>query len=460
MVHMAAVSDFNGVSRSTSRIGIRVWLSDYRSAAHRSQPDMAAAVAAKFNERHPEYLVEIKSHDFRNLPAKVLKAAEQGSMPDVAEFEFSVTRAALDALRPDGAALFTPVEGAIAERAEILGEHVVLGDMVPAARDYFRYAGELTSVTRSASTVVLYANMDILAKAGVLEPPRTWGEVTSACRAVAKLSGGPSHCITWPNHYWFFLQSVAQQGGLITDRDNGRSGRAEKISLASGEMMAFVAWWKRLHQDGYYLYTGKPYDFPGCFAAFENQQVALVLSSSVDAIHMARRGQQGGFAVKASRMPFNEEVRLAGNTVGGHSLWLAAGLSQAKQDGALAFMQYLISPRNAAEWAKHQNRIPITRSAADILDREGWFLRNPDFRVASDQLEEADGSPAALGPVLGGYAGMVDEIHDAMHDVLVRGDEPTARFTMASARAQQILDAYNSYCVGPPRRTPPNLVVR
>jgi sn-glycerol 3-phosphate transport system substrate-binding protein len=457
---MTAAPGSSGVSGSTPRIGISVWLSDYRSAAHRNQPEMAVSAAAEFNEAHPEYLVEIKSQDFRTLPAKLFRAAEQGDLPDVAELEFSVTRPALDALGRDGQPLFTPVERAVAGRTEILGEPVVLGDMVPAARDYFRYAGELASITRSASTVVLYANMSILARAGVAEPPRTWREVTSACQAVAKLPGGPSRCITWPNHYWFFLQSVAQQGGLIADRDNGRSGRAEKISLASSEMMAFVTWWQRLHQDGHYLYTGKPYDFPGCFAAFEDQQVALVLSSSVDAPHMLQRGERHGFTVKASRMPYNDEVRLAGNTVGGHSLWLAAGLSKAKQDGALAFMQHLISPGNAAEWAKLQTRIPITRAAADVLDKEGWFLRNPHFRVASDQLETADGSPAALGPILGGYAGMVDEIHAAMHDVLAGEAEPVARFTRASAGAQQILDAYNSYCAGPPRRTPRDLTVR
>lgn len=453
---MTPVPGSSGVSGSTPKIGISVWLSDYLTS---SQPEIAVSAASEFNEAHPEYLVEIKRDDSRTMPAKVARAAEQGAPPDVAEYHFTVTRPALDALGCDGTSLFTPVERAVAGRTEILGEPVRLGDMVPAARDYFRYAGELASVPRTASTVVLYANMSILAKAGVAEPPRTWREVTSACRAVAKLSGGPSHCITWPNYYWFFLQSVAQQGGLIADRDNGRSGRAEKVTVASSEMMAFVTWWQRLHQDGYYLYTGKVGDFGGCFAAFEDQQVALVLSSSVDATRMLQTGERHGFTVKASRMPYNDEVRLAGNMMGGAALWLAAGLSKAKEDGALAFVQHLISPRNAEEWHKLHGRIPITRAAADVLDREGWFLRNPNLRVASDQLEAADGSPAALGPLIGGHASIMDEITGAMHDVLAGDAGPVARFATASERAQQVLDAYNSYCAGPPRRTPRDLTV-
>jgi sn-glycerol 3-phosphate transport system substrate-binding protein len=447
----------NGVPGSTPRIGISVWLEKaYVPGGSRttSQPEIEVAATAEFNEAHPEYLVDVKSYDFHTMPAMVARAAEQGNAPDVAELYCSVTRPALDTLARDGSLLFTPVERAIAGRTEILGEPVVLGDMVPAVRDYYGYGGQLASIPRIASTAVLYANMSILAKAGVAAPPRTWREVTAACQAVAQLSGGPAHGITWPNCYWWFLQSVAQQGGLIADRDNGRSGPAEKISLASSEMMAFVAWWQRLRQDGYYLYTGKVWDFDGSFAAFENQQVALVLSSSVDAAHLLRRGERHGFTVKASRMPYNDEVALAGNTVAGSSLWLAAGLSEAKQDGALAFLQHLISSPKAAELARLFQRIPITRAAAEVLDREGWFRRNPNLRVASDQLEAADGSPAALGPLLGRYAAIAGELTSAMHDVLADGAEPVARFTRASERAQQILDAYNAYCAGPPRRSP------
>ncbi len=29
------------------------------------------------------------------------------------------------------------------------------------------------------------------------------------------------HRISWPNHVWMLLQSVAQQGGLLVDNDNG-----------------------------------------------------------------------------------------------------------------------------------------------------------------------------------------------------------------------------------------------
>ncbi|MFF5056770.1 extracellular solute-binding protein [Micromonospora sp. NPDC000663] len=438
-------------------IKINVWLTDPASWAT-NEADIAVTAADEFNAAHPEYQVEINRYDFRTMPAEVARAAERGEAPDIAEYHFTATRGAMDTLGRDGNPLFTPVERAIAGRSEILGEAVVLDDMVPAARDYFRYAGELAAIPRTASGIVLYANMDLLAKAGVTEPPRTWREVTAACEALAKLPNGPTHGIAWPNFYWVFLQAVAQQGGLIADHDNGRSGRAEKVDLASTEMMNYVRWWQGLHRDGHYLYTGKLLDFPGGYEAFEEQRIALFLSSSVDASHLLDRGDRHGFTVAVGPLPYNDEVPLAGNMMGGFALWLAAGLSPAKQDGALAFMQYLNRPSNAAEWAKRHYRIPITRNAVDIL-RKGTYRDNPRLRVAGEQLEAADGSPAALGPLLGGQAGIMGEITSAMHDVLTAGAEPHARFVEATRRAQKHLDAYNAYCDGPPRRTPEDLAV-
>lgn len=444
------------MSGDPSKIEINVWLTDPARWAT-NEADVAAAAAAEFNLLHPEYLVRIDLHDFRTMPAEVAAAAQRGSPPDIAELHHTVTRAALDLLGRDGTPLFTPVERALAGRTEILGHPVVLEDMLPAARDFFRYDGELTCVPRTFSTVVLFANVDILARAGISQIPRTWREVTAACQAIRALPDGPEYGIAWPNCFLFFLQSLAQQGGLLADHDNGRSGRAEKVTLASAEMLGYVRWWQQLHRDGGYLYTGRPVDFPGCFTAFEEQRVAMVISSSVDASHLFERGERHGFKVRIGPMPHNDEVPLAGNMVGGFAMWLAAGLDRAKQDGALAFLQHITSPRHAAEWARLHHRIPITRAAAELLD--GWYAENPDLRVGGDQLEAADGSPAALGPLLGGHAGIVGELTAAMHDVLSTGADPADRFAQANVRAQAILDAYHAQCDGPPRSSPTDLTV-
>jgi sn-glycerol 3-phosphate transport system substrate-binding protein len=443
---------------SAEKITIDVWIGEHPFPGY---SDPIKAMADAFNEAHPEYHVNIEGHDYEAIPAEVVAAVDQGNPPDLAEYYYTSSQTARDTLDRTGKPLFTSIEQAIGGRTEILGEPVLIDDIVPAARGYYTYRGDFAAMPISASTTLLYTNTTLLAAAGLSEPPRTWDEVEAAGKAVAGIHNGPSDGITWPNHGWFFQQALAQQGALLADRDNGRSGRATTVDLASPRMLAYVEWWQRLHREGHYHYGGTQEDWFGCLDAFGGQQVAFLLCSSKLTPEIFAIGQEAGFGVEVSRLPHNDRVPCAGTMVAGQSLWLAGRLDEAKQDGALAFTQYLINPDNAIAWHQAHGQVPITQASFDRLAADGWFDENPQHRVASDQLAAADGSPAALGAQLGDFAGIQAVMTQAMEDVLVRGAEPIARFTAATAEAQRLLDDYNAHCVGGPvRRSPAKLAVR
>ncbi|NUR89724.1 MAG: extracellular solute-binding protein, partial [Nonomuraea sp.] len=306
------------------------------------------------------------------------------------------------------------------------------------------------------TTAVLLSNATLLRAAGIDYPPRAWEELEDACAAVRALPGGPSHGVSWADHGWLFQQAVAGQGGLLADHDNGRSGRAERVDLASKELLAYVTWWRRLHDEGHYLRAGGPGDWGPALQAFGEGRVAFTVASSVVAGMIAERGRAAGFEVAASPLPYHEGFPRAGHLVSGQAFWLTGGLPDERRDGALAFVQHLLRAGNAAEWHRAAGFLPVTRGAAELLDREGWFDRHPVHRAATDQLRAADGSPAALGAILGDFAGVQDLMTEAMERVL-DGDDPTDSFTDASRRAQRLLDAYNADCAA--GRTPRRLAV-
>jgi len=413
-------------------------------------------LAAEFCAAHPRYRIEVISHDYLALPGEIHQAALRGEPPTIAQYFYTSAQEALDTRTDTGAPAFTSVERAIGGRDEILGEPVMFGDIVPGARDYYSHDGAITAMPLLTSTTLLYVNVTMLAAAGVDEIPRTWADIDFACKALGKLRGGSAPCITWPNHGWMFQQSVAQQDGLLTDHDNGRSGRAEMVNLASDQMLAYVEWWQRLHRDGDYVYMsdGTSVDWDGNFRAFADQRVAFTLTTSVEAKRMVQAGKDGGFTVRAARMPYNGEVGYAGNVIGGDALWLAADADEPARDGALAFIQYLCTPRHAARRHVETNFIPITFSSARLLQAEGWFDANPDFLVAPDQIQATSGSPAARGALLGEFAAIQEVMTRAMHDVLTDGVSSRARFTRATAEAQRLLDGYNEYCRGTRPRGP------
>jgi sn-glycerol 3-phosphate transport system substrate-binding protein len=446
-----------------SRVVIDVWVADLTFPGYL---DRLRRLGEQFDRAHPGYHVQITGYDFRALPQEIARAAAEGRQPAVAEYYFYCSPVARDTRRPDGGPLFTPVERAVAGRGEILGEPVVLDDLVPAVRDYYTYNGELAAMPTVATTMLLYGNLTLLRAAGVPRMPRTWDEVEAACEAVAGLPDPPPHGITWANHGLFFQQAVAVQGGRLADGHHGRA----RVDLASPEMMAWVGWWRRLHARGHYLYTGKIPDWEGTFRAFATSQVALRITSSNDHDYMVRAATEAGFEIATSRFPYRDGVPYAGNIIAGTALWLADGLDDLTRDGALAFMQFLNNPRNAAERHQANSFIPVTGAAFALLEREGWFTSHPYHRVASDQLasypdhpgarpEDADGWPPMRGARFGDFAGVQDVMTRAMADVLTYGVDPDPRFARATAEAQRLVDDYHADCAGGGPRRPTSLRV-
>ncbi|MGW4065078.1 extracellular solute-binding protein [Amycolatopsis sp. NPDC004747] len=435
------------------KVVIEVWLPEYPVI-----PRLLAETkkqAETFNALHPDYEVVIRGLDFLKLPTELFHAAQEGRQPAVAQLFYTSTQLARDLRTRDGEPLFTPIETAIAGRREILGHPVVLGDTVRTAREFYTFDGVAAAVPPLTSTTILYANTTVLERAGVTALPQTWAEVETACRAVAAVPGGPSHGITWPNHGWFFQQGVACQGGFLSGAENGRSGRPSTVDLVSSELLAYVEWWRQLQRDGHFLYPGVPASGPRTAEAWENnyqafadQRVAFVLSTSVQADQMVQAGRDNGFAVQAGRTPYNGETGYAGNVIGGDALWLTRGLDERTQDGALAFLQYIGTAENAAARHKFTGFMPVTESAIALLESEGWFAENPHHQVAVDQLAAGDGSPGALGALLGDFAGIQEVLTWAMHDVLTTGAEPAERFRQANAEAQRLLDHYTAQVTG------------
>ena len=206
-----------------------------------------------------------------------------------------------------------------------------------------------------------------------------------------------------------------------------------------------------MDQDGRYRYAP---DWGTAMQAFNQQEVAFLINSSMVNKLTSHLAAEVGFEVEVGRMPYNGEKPYAGQTIGGQSLWLANGLPQAKQDGALAFMQYLINPRNGAVQPQDSGTLPVSTAAFNYLTAEGCYDKNPSFRLPWDQVDASDRSPAALGALLGDFAHIHDVMTAAMHDVLNTATDPLLRFTEATDEAQKILNRYNAACLSDPPATP------
>ncbi len=418
---------------------IPVWIAfeDYRL-------DWTNDVAAAFNEQVDGYNVQITGFaSYNDAFEAAVQAINSGEPPAVVHFFEAATQEARDAISQDGEPVFADLEAIIDGRTEVAGVPVVLDDVVSSAATYYQLDGSYTSMPWNTSSAIMFLNRTLLDAAGVDGTPTTWQELEAACASFMASDAATDSCVTWPNHSWFVEQDIALQGELLANNDNGRSGRADEVFVNSDAMVDYVTWWKGMADQGYYTYTGTQRDWSGTYDLFAAQNVPFLLYSSSDTTALTEEGVTGGFDVEAAYLPRNGDASGGGALIGGATNWVINGLDEQTQDGAIAWVNFLSNPENAASWHQTTGYIPITDAAISLLEGEGWYDANPNQRIASEQLAASPDTPATKGALIGNFVAIRDVITEAIEAVLVNGDDPAERLAAAQDDAQVLLDEYN-----------------
>jgi sn-glycerol 3-phosphate transport system substrate-binding protein len=412
---------------------VRVWI-----AFTDGRLDWARAVAAEFNTAHPEYNVVVDGYaNYEEILDATVLALDQGNPPAVVQWFEVGTQPARDY------GYFKAIETALAGRTDVLGEPVVLGDIIAPVAAYYTLDGVFTSMPWNSSSPILYANTAMLEAAGVEGIPATWQELEAACALVMAADPAPAGCVTWPNHGWFFEQWLAQQDAAFANNDNGRTERATEVLLTSDAAVTTAAWWQNMYNQGYYTYSGVQRDWGATEQAIETGTVPFIITSSADAGNITRVAGENGIEIVTSRMPYNGDTGWTGNLIGGASLWLVDGLDTATEDGALAFMQFINNAEHAADWHRTTGYLPITNAAVALLEEEGWFETNPNFRVAFDQINDSTVTVATQGALLGTFPETRDIVTQTIENLMLEGGDPAEALALAAADANALLADYN-----------------
>jgi sn-glycerol 3-phosphate transport system substrate-binding protein len=441
-------------------IEIKTWIAftDYRL-------DWAKEKAAEFNALYPEYNVIVEGYaNYEEAYNATLLAVEQGTLPAITHLNEVSTEKARNSKIGD-TPVFKSIEDAIAGRADIKGVALDVTDFIAPVAGYYTLNGKFTSMPWNASSSVMFVNKTQLDAAGVEAIPTTWAEVRTACEAIKAYSEAnsagaeinvettdiasvPSFCFTFPNHGWFFEQWMAQHNALYATPDNGRGAEtATTLALNSEAALSIFTWLKGMHTDGFLYYSGaRDGDSWGTVdQAFLTGQATMAVYSSSDTAYYTNTGKDNGFEVVATRLPYNQEVGWSGNIIGGASLWLTNGLATDVEDGALAWLFWLNNTANAADWHKVTGYMPISNSAVATLEAEGWFVENPNFLVAAQQIADSTITPATSGAIIGDFPAIRSVVTAAIDELLLTPDaDAAALLEQAQADAQVILDDYNA----------------
>lgn len=400
--------------------------------------EVVQAIADEFMAQNPNVTVTVESPsaDYGEVFNNALLAAEQGNAPNVVQVDESLTQIAVDSQ------FFVPISQAATEE-----QLAATADYLPQILEFFSVGGELWSLPWNTSNPLLYYNKDVFRAAGLdpESPPTTFAEMLDACAAIqAAEVEGVDACANWPVVSWFVEQWVAMQGANFLDNNNGRDARATEILLTSPEVRAVMDFWKTMADNDYYTYSGVAGDYNGEGIIFLGKSTAMHINSTAGLTLFKTFSQAQGFELGVAPLPLPNADATNGVTVGGASLFITAGFSDAETQAAIDFAFFLTSTENGAVWHQGTGYFPNRLTTIDLLESENWFEENPDFAIGLNQLLNSQTNPATAGMVLGPAEAVRDIVAETVQSIIDSGEDIDEALAAGKARADAEIQGYNA----------------
>ncbi|MFN2364116.1 MAG: ABC transporter substrate-binding protein [Halarsenatibacteraceae bacterium] len=391
--------------------------------------DFIAETVDRFNELNDDIHVEVEYQgSYRDVMNATQAAIRTGNAPHVIQsFEIS-TQQLIDM------DIFIPLEDTL--------DDVDWDAFIEPVTDYYRVDGKLYSMPYNSSNPILYYNKDIFEEAGLdpERPPQTYSEMIEYSKQIVE-SGAARHGFVMPLHGWFFEQWMANIGGEFVDNNNGRSGRATSLLLGQ-EAEDIMEWWKTMYDNEYYVNPGVE-NWSQSRQIFASQQAAMAIDSTAAVNLKLNAGEDQGFEVGTGFMPIHDDYERHGTVIGGGSLWVVDGHSDADTEAAGRLIRFLSSAEEQVEWHKNTGYFPVHKDSIALLEEENWFEDNPAYKTALDQLQQTRQVTATQGALIGNFPEIRTIVTDAVQDIFQEERTIEEALERAMERAESAMNEYN-----------------
>lgn len=272
----------------------------------------------------------------------------------------------------------------------------------PGIKDYYSSSkGELFSMPFNSSTAVMYFNTADLEKAGVT-PPKTWEEFEAALKAIK--ASDPARCsYAYEPQVWVDLEQFSAIHNLgIATNENGYNGLDTEFTYNTTAHVKHMENIQRWINEGLAeiktAATGA-----NSVDAFSQNTCSFMLGSIANHSSVHLKGVDG-LAWDVAMLPVYDGTTRMNSVVGGASLWVLSGKSEAEYRGAAEYMKFLATPESETWWVSNTGYIPVTKSAFDQLTAEGFYSAAPykGREVALASLTATEPGPLTRGYRLGG----------------------------------------------------------
>jgi multiple sugar transport system substrate-binding protein len=349
--------------RSADRAAVELW-------AMGREGEVVRGLVPDFERLNPDVRVRVQQIPWSAAHEKLLTAFVGGAMPDV----FQAGNTWLPELAALGA--IEPLD------ARLAGSAVARDDVFPGILDTNVIDGTTWGVPWYVDTRLLFYRRDLLAAAGVTEPPRTWRAWLDAMARVRARDGGDGFAILLPLREWQPPVILALQRGAELLRDDDCRGNFESAPVRQAFVFYLDLFQRGLApRAGDTQVTNVYQDFAAGFFTF----YVTGPWNLGEFAHRLPADLQDRWAT--APMPAADDGYPGVSLAGGGSLVLHRGSK--RKDAAWRLVEYLTAPAQELRLHALAGDLPARRSAWDA----GGLVREPRTAAFWTQLGAVRATP-------------------------------------------------------------------
>jgi len=283
---------------------------------------------------------------------------------------------------------------------------------------YMNADGNLMSMPFNSSTPIMYYNVDMFKKAGIAPlsktEPITWDELGEITKKIVSADIASAGMVTaWQS--WTQIENYSAIHNIpFASKANGYEGLDCELEINNPMVVNHITRLKSWADDNRFMYGGQKYQGPK--SEFIAQNVAVYIDS-ISGIAKLKKAVKD-FKWDAAPLPVEANTKkLQNSIIGGASIWVLNGHTDAEYKGVATFLKFLAGNKMQEYWHKETGYFPITIDAYESLKSKGYYDKNPLQEVGIHQLNRAIPTKISRGLRLGYFVQIRNIINEELEQV-------------------------------------------
>ena len=391
--------------------------------------EVTLSLVEDFNESHPDIQVNpVHKGSYSEVLTSSIAAYRTDNAPHIVQVYEVGTQTLLDsnAIKP------------VYELFEENDMDINWDDFIGPLKAYYSVDGNLYSLPFNSSTPFLFYNKDAFEEAGLdpNQPPRTFKEVEEYGRQLVE-SGAVENALTvgWPS--WVLAENMfTWHGQPITNNRNGYDGHASELKINSEFGVELFTQLKEWQSENIFTYEGRE-GTPN--PSFLTGKTAMIITSTA---YLGGFKEGADFEIGSGFIPHKEGLPQGNSLIGGATLWVYQGHSDEEYRAVTEFLDFIASVDQQVRWHKETGYLPVTNSAVNQLEEEGWFEENPNHSTAFNQLNIETETGEFAGLRLGDFVAIREIVLSELESIFSGNKTVEKALDDAVQKSNQRLERY------------------